>query len=49
LNAINLLTATHYTGFDPEVSAFAATNMRGVDLGSYPQSRSYSLGVNLTF
>jgi len=49
LNAVNLLTSTKYTGFDPEVSAFSNTSMRGVDLGSYPQSRTYSLGLNLTF
>ena len=49
LNAINLLTSTKYTGFDPEVSAFSTTSMRGVDLGSYPQSRTFTLGLNLTF
>jgi TonB-linked SusC/RagA family outer membrane protein len=49
LNAVNLLTSTKYTGYDPEVSAFSNTSMRGVDLGSYPQSRTYSLGLNLTF
>ena len=49
LNAVNVLTSTKYTGYDPEVSAFSTTSMRGVDLGSYPQSRTYSLGLNLTF
>jgi TonB-linked SusC/RagA family outer membrane protein len=49
VNAINLFTITDYTGFDPEVSAFSNTAMRGVDLGSYPQSRLFSVGMTLTF
>jgi TonB-linked SusC/RagA family outer membrane protein len=39
----NLLTLTHYTGFDPEVSA------SGVDLGIYPQARVFTGGVNIGF
>ena len=39
----NLITLTHYTGFDPEVSA------SGVDLGIYPQSRVFTGGVNIGF
>jgi TonB-linked SusC/RagA family outer membrane protein len=49
VNAINLLTFTRYTGYDPEVSAFSNTDMRGVDLGSYPQSRLFSVGMSVTF
>ncbi|GAA0562528.1 SusC/RagA family TonB-linked outer membrane protein [Chitinophaga japonensis] len=49
LNAVNLFTFTDYTGYDPEVSAFENANMRGVDLGSYPQSRTISIGANVTF
>jgi len=53
----NLLTFTKYSGFDPEVSAFSAraqskTNQNtapGVDFGTYPQSRDFILGVNITF
>lgn len=53
----NLLTFTKYTGFDPEVSAFSGkdqgtTNQNtapGVDYGTYPQSRDYILGINITF
>ena len=37
------------TGYDPEVSAFSNTDMRGVDLGSYPQSRLFTLGMSVTF
>ncbi len=47
LNAVNLATFTKYKGYDPEVSAFENANMRGVDLGSYPQSRTISVGVNV--
>jgi hypothetical protein len=49
VTAINLFTITGYTGFDPEVSAFSTTAMRGVDLGSYPQSRLFTVGMTLTF
>jgi TonB-linked SusC/RagA family outer membrane protein len=38
----NLLTITDYSGFDPEIDS-------GVDRGSYPQARMYSVGVNVTF
>ena len=39
-SASNLLTFTHYQGYDPEVSS-------GTDNGVYPSSRSFSLGVNV--
>lgn len=38
----NLLTITDYSGFDPEIDS-------GVDRGSYPQARQFSVGVNITF
>jgi len=38
----NLLTFTKYSGFDPEVGS-------GVDYGNYPQSRTWTFGVNLNF
>lgn len=49
LSAVNLWTKTDYTGYDPEVSAFSSASMKGVDLGSYPQSKTYRLGINLIF
>src|SRR5437764_102041 len=49
VSAINLFTITDYTGYDPEVSAFSTTALRGVDLGSYPQSRLFTVGATLTF
>ena len=49
----NLLTFTKYSGFDPEVSLYGpGVNKgfsQGIDMGAYPQARSYMLGVNLTF
>ena len=41
--AYNLLTLTHYTGFDPEVSA------SGIDQGVYPQVRTLIGGINIGF
>ena len=49
VNAINVLTFSDYSGFDPEVSAFSGAAMRGVDLGNYPQSRTIMFGLNLNF
>lgn len=42
LQGANLLTATKYTGFDPEVGG-------SIDYGNYPQARSFILGANITF
>jgi TonB-dependent starch-binding outer membrane protein SusC len=46
--ALNLLTFTKYSGFDPEVNETTLLE-RGFDRGTYPQSRMYNLGVNLIF
>jgi TonB-linked SusC/RagA family outer membrane protein len=46
----NLYTFTSYKGFDPEVSTFSGTNTAlGTDFLTYPQYRSYTFGLNLTF
>ncbi|MCB9316435.1 MAG: TonB-dependent receptor [Lewinellaceae bacterium] len=50
----NLHLWTKYSGFDPEVStsrqnsAYTALTP-GVDYSSYPRSRSYTFGLNITF
>lgn len=49
LSAQNLLTFTKYTGFDPEVNLNNSILVPGVDYGSYPRSRFYSLGINANF
>jgi outer membrane receptor protein involved in Fe transport len=48
LNAQNLLTFTKYTGLDPEIGINGPLEI-GVDRGVYPQGRTYSLGLNVTF
>ena len=40
--ASNLFTITKYKGYDPEVGG-------GVDYGNYPQSRTFTVGLNATF
>ncbi|MFV0536670.1 MAG: SusC/RagA family TonB-linked outer membrane protein [Dysgonomonas sp.] len=45
----NIHTFTSYTGYDPEVSASDNALTPGVDNSSYPRSKSWVLGVNLTF
>ncbi len=44
---------TNYSGYDPEVSTTQNNSYRqltpGVDYSAYPKSRSYVLGVNVTF
>lgn len=47
--AQNLLTFTHYTGYDPEVNFLNSIITPGADLGAYPRSKVYTLGVNLSF
>lgn len=43
VNANNLFTITPYSGYDPEVGT------GGVDYGNYPQSRTFTFGLNLNF
>ena len=46
----NLLTFTKYTGLDPEVNYRGNDNsVIGTDFFTYPQARSFILGLNLTF
>ena len=47
-SAVNVLTWTHYTGFDPDVNSYSGLR-EGLDEGSYPQSRTITLGVNIGF
>ena len=42
VSAQNLVTVTNYTGLDPEVGG-------GVDLGFYPQARTFIAGVTVDF
>ncbi len=46
----NLFVFTKYSGADPEVDSATSTPLTpGVDYASYPKSRSFVGGVNLTF
>lgn len=47
----NLLTFTKYSGADPEIGQISSTNYlsRGVDIGTYPQAKVLSAGINITF
>ncbi|NME70009.1 SusC/RagA family TonB-linked outer membrane protein [Flammeovirga aprica] len=46
----NLLTFTEYSGMDPEAAHSGDDDAwTGYDNGSYPQARSYLLGLNVTF
>jgi hypothetical protein len=58
--AQNLFTITKYTGLDPEIGQATGTDPitgatitnptgSGVDLGTYPSSKFYTLGLNVTF
>jgi TonB-linked SusC/RagA family outer membrane protein len=45
----NICTITGYSGYDPEVSASSSALTPGIDNSSYPRSKSWVVGVNLTF
>ena len=46
----NLFTFTNYTGMDPEVNYYGASNIiMGTDFFTYPQSRTFLLGINIGF
>lgn len=55
VTAQNLLTFTKYSGYDPEIGELGdndpnrAALTRGVDIGSYPQPRTFILGVQIGF
>jgi TonB-dependent starch-binding outer membrane protein SusC len=49
-SAQNILTFTNYSGVDPEVAYRGQGNLNlGGDYDSYPNVKSYTLGLNLTF
>lgn len=45
----NLLTWTNYSGYDPEVDVSKNPMCPGIDYAAYPKSRSYVMGINVTF
>ena len=53
LTGTNLFTLTNYSGLNPNVNSGFDRNssypVTGMDYGTYPLSRTYTFGVNLTF
>jgi TonB-dependent starch-binding outer membrane protein SusC len=52
-DAQNLLTFTHYSGYDPEASQSGGNDeqsslYQGVDYGAYPSAKSFSFGLRIT-
>ena len=46
----NVFTISGYSWFDPDVNSFGTdSSRRGVDMYSYPSSRTFSLGIQCTF
>ncbi|OLE56479.1 MAG: hypothetical protein AUG74_19255 [Bacteroidetes bacterium 13_1_20CM_4_60_6] len=46
----NLWISTKYSGFDPDVNSMGGdARFGGIDIGAYPQSRVWNLGVSATF
>ena len=52
LSAQNLFTLTGYKGMDPAGAAFSEHNVdnnNGIDMGAYPNPRTFTFGVRLNF
>jgi len=50
LGVNNLVTMTHYTGYDPEMNSYGDNPaLYGVDLGGYPNARTYNFTVRCNF
>lgn len=46
----NAFVITKYSGYDPEVNTFAFDGTRpGIDISSFPHTRSFIIGLNLSF
>jgi TonB-linked SusC/RagA family outer membrane protein len=49
-SANNLFTITKYSWYDPDVNSYSNDPIRkGVDMSSYPSSRTYSMGLKVIF
>lgn len=50
VSATNLFTKTKYTGYDPEISSYNNNDGQiGVDLGTYPSAKTFTVGIDLSF
>ena len=50
LTGQSLFTLTSYSGFDPDVNSMGGdARFGGIDIGAYPHSRVWNVGVSVTF
>lgn len=49
VSATNLFTLTGYSGIDPEANSSAGDVRQGIDFGSYPNAKTYTGGITLSF
>jgi TonB-linked SusC/RagA family outer membrane protein len=50
VEGVNLITKTHYTGYDPEVSNYGSQAItRNIDLGPYPPARQFFFTIQAGF
>lgn len=49
LSSQNLFTVTNYSGLDPEIGSSGGPTGNGIDVGTYPISKFYTVGLNVTF
>jgi hypothetical protein len=50
VGANNLFTFTNYSGFDPEINSYGDNPaLFGVDLGGYPNSKTYNVSIKCNF
>jgi TonB-linked SusC/RagA family outer membrane protein len=49
VSAQNLFTITNYSGVDPEVAYNSSNTNIGIDYGSYPNVKSFTIGLNIGF
>ena len=45
----NMFTITNYSGMDPEIGEGGSSWVAGIDQGYYPSSRTYLVGIQVTF
>jgi hypothetical protein len=50
LSGNNLYTLTNYSGYDPEINSYGDNPaLFGVDLGGYPNNKSYNFSIRCNF
>ncbi|WP_295117491.1 TonB-dependent receptor [uncultured Chitinophaga sp.] len=49
VSATNLFTITGYSGIDPEANSAAGDIRQGIDYGAYPNSKTFTAGLTLSF